>query len=93
MTINLSFDWKTYSWVKRGNRRIKVLQHLAKSSKPLTATDVKKVQQVDITQTAFTLNELLKKGLVDCFNPEDHHGKLYVINKKGKQILSKIHKD
>ncbi|MCF7798993.1 hypothetical protein K9M74_03750 [Candidatus Woesearchaeota archaeon] len=92
MTINLSFDWKTYSWLKRGNRRIEVLKFLAKSEKPLTATDVKKEQKVDITQSSFTLNELWKFKLIDCFNPEDHHGKLFVINKKGISMLAKLEK-
>lgn len=90
MPIDLQFDWKAYSWIKRGNRRKKALLFLLKASEPVTATILKKAQKVDITWAAFTLSALWKKGLVDCLNPEDHHGKLFVINKAGKKVLKKV---
>lgn len=90
MKLPVNFDWDLYSWVKRGPRRRLVLEHLVKATKPLTATDVKKAQKVDITQTAFTLAELRDKGLAKCLNPKDHHGKLFVITQKGKDILKHL---
>jgi DNA-binding MarR family transcriptional regulator len=92
MTLNTNFDWKTYGWLKRGNRRIEVLRHLSQSEGPLTATEIKKEQSIDITQSAFTLNELWKTKLVECFNPDDHHGKLFVISKKGREMLKQLDK-
>ena len=90
MNIDTKFDWKTYSWLKRGPRRIKVLEHIFQTKRPVTATEVKKAQKVDITQAAFTLAELEGKGVVDCLNPDDHHGKLFVIAKKGKEMIKKL---
>jgi predicted transcriptional regulator len=90
MEIDYKFDWKTYSWVRRGNRRRKVLEFLLKVTNPITATQIKKAQNIDITQSAFTLNELWKKGLAECLNPKDHHGKLFVITNKGSEIIKKL---
>lgn len=90
MKLDPNFDWKTYSWLKRGPRRVNVLKYINDSEKPQTATDVKKNQKVDITQAAFTLSELNEKELVGCLNSEDHHGKLFVITKKGKDMLEKL---
>ncbi|MBN2421273.1 hypothetical protein JXB27_03270 [Candidatus Woesearchaeota archaeon] len=67
-----------------------VLKYINDSEHPRTATEVKKEQKVDITQAAFTLNELYDKKLVGCLNPEDHHGKLFIITEKGKQMLEKL---
>lgn len=90
MAINTNLDWAAYSWLKRGSRRAKVLKLLSRASDPLTATEVKKAQKVDITQAAFTLAELRGKGLVRCLNPKDHHGKLFVITKKGKVMVKRL---
>jgi len=48
MYIDYKFDWKTYSWIKRGPRRISILKYLAKATEPLTATQVKKMQKISI---------------------------------------------
>jgi len=63
------------------------------ADEPITATQLKKAQNIDITQAAFTLNELWKKKLVQCLNPEDHHGKVFIISPNGKDVWesSKIH--
>jgi len=90
MKLDTNFDWKTYSWLKRGPRRVNVLRYINDSEQPRTATEVKKDQKVDITQAAFTLNELYEKKLVGCLNPEDHHGKLFVITKKGTLMIEKL---
>ncbi len=90
MKIDQEFDWETYSWIKRGPRRIKILNNLSNAKKPITATELKKAQNIDITQAAFTLNELWVKGLLKCLNPKDHHGKLFILSKKGVHIRKRI---
>jgi hypothetical protein len=66
------------------------LQYLSEAKQPVTATEVKKAQKVDITQAAFTLAELWHKDLANCLNPDDHHGKLFIISKKGKGIVKRL---
>jgi len=90
MRLDPNFDWKTYAWIKRGSRRIKVLQYMANTKTPITATLLKKTQGIDITQAAFTLSELWKKNLVKCLNSGDHHGKLFILSSKSKKIVNKI---
>lgn len=92
MKIDTKYDWELYAWVKKGKRRREILNFLDKEEKPVTATEVKKAQKIDITQSAFTLSELRHKKLVHCLNPKDHHGKLFIITKKANNILKKLNK-
>ena len=80
-------DWGLYAWVNRGSRRKSVLELLAKSEKPLSTNNAKKSLKIAISQASFTLKELLDKRLIECVNPKDKIGKLYVITKKGSGLL------
>ena len=82
-------DWGSYAWINRGSRRKSVLELLAKSERPLSTNDVKKSLKIAISQASFTLKELSNKKLIECVNPKDKIGKLYVITKKGKVFLTK----
>ena len=82
-------DWGLYAWVNRGSRRKSVLELLAKSEKPLSTKDIKMSLNIAISQDSFTLKELSSKKLVDCVNPKDKIGKLYVISKQGRAIIKK----
>ena len=82
-------DWGLYAWVNRGSRRKSVLELLAKSEKPLSTNDIKKSLKIAISQASFTLKELSDKKLIECVNPEDKIGKLYVISKQGRVIVKK----
>ena len=80
-------NWGLYAWVNRGSRRKSVLELLSKSEKPLSTNDVKKSLKIAISQASFTLKELSNKKLIECVNPKDKIGKLYVITKIGKVLL------
>lgn len=80
-------DWEKYAWLNRGKRRKSVLELLSKSEKPLSTKEVKSKLKIAISQASYTLKELNEKGLIDCVNPNDKIGRLYVINKKGKELL------
>ena len=82
-------DWDIYAWINRGSRRKSILELLAKSEKPLSTNDIKKSLKIAISQASFTLKELLSKKLIECVNPSDKIGKLYVITKKGNVLLTK----
>jgi len=82
-------DWGLYAWVNRGSRRKSVLELLAKSEKPVSTNEIKKSLKIAISQASFTLKELLNKKLIECVNPEDKIGKLYILTKKGKGLLTK----
>lgn len=82
-------DWGLYAWINRGSRRKSVLELLAKSERPLSTNDVKKSLKIAISQASFTLKELFDKKLIECVNPKDKIGKLYVISKQGRAIVKK----
>ena len=80
-------DWKDYAWLNRGKRRKSVLELLSNSKKPLSAKDVKSKLKIALPQASHSLKELLDRGLIDCVNPDDKIGKLYLVNKKGKDLV------
>jgi DNA-binding MarR family transcriptional regulator len=80
-------DWKTYAWLNRGKRRKSVLELLSKSEKPLSAKEVKSKLKIALSQASYTLKELNEKGLINCVNPNDKIGKLYLVSKKGKELI------
>lgn len=83
-------DWVLYAWLKRGNRRREVLKVIANSNTPLTVNEIKTKLKIAMAQASFTVKELSDKELMDCLNPKDKIGKIYKINKKGKELLNEV---
>ena len=83
-------DWTRYAWIKRGSRRKSILEELQKAKEPLSANDISKVLNIAISQTSFSLKELVEKKLVECLNPSDKIGKVYRITNDGKEILDGV---
>jgi|TARA_Y100000310_G_C20696925_1_gene826360 predicted transcriptional regulator len=83
-------NWELYAWLKRGNRRKEVLKVIASSNTPLTVNEIKTKVKIAMAQASFTVKELLNKRLIDCLNPNDKIGKLYKINKGGRDLLNEI---
>ncbi len=83
-------DWELYAWLKRGSRRRAVLTLLYESEKALTANEVKNKMKISLSQSSFSLNELLDKKLIVCLNPSDKIGKLYKITGLGEELINEI---
>lgn len=83
-------DWEKFAWLKRGSRRIEVLQKIASSEIPLTIKEIKIKSKVALPQASATTKELLDKKLIDCLNPKDKIGKLYRINDEGRNLLGEL---
>ena len=52
-------------------------------SVPKTPTQVKNELGID----KFNLKPYLKRGIIECLNPEGHKGKLYVLTNKARRLL------
>ena len=66
-------------WINRSqNRKI-----LLSFSVPKTPTQVKNELCIDKPN----LKPYLKRGLIECLNPEGHKGKLYTLTNKSKRLL------
>ena len=85
-------NWNKFAWLKRGNRRIEVLQKINFSKTPLTIKEIKQKSKIALSQASATVKELFKKKLIDCLNPKDKIGKLYRINKTGQELLGELKK-
>lgn len=83
-------DWELYAWLKRGKRRKEVLELIFSKNKPLSVNDIKNELKIAISQSSFSVKELVDKELIECLNSEDNIGKLYSITSKGKEILNKM---
>ena len=85
-------DWAKYAWLKRGSRRIDVLTRLQNYKSPVSINDIKKDSKISIPQTSVIIKELLENKLINCLNPKDKIGKLYIINEEGIKLLGEIEK-
>ena len=63
--------------------RLKNKQILSSFSVPKTPTQVKNELGID----KFNLKPYLKRGIIECLNPEGHKGKLYVLTNKARRLL------
>lgn len=81
--------WKDAAFVLANKIRIKILEILGSSEKPMTPSQIDKVSGIPISNVSTKLLELKKKDLVKCLNPDAKKFRLYVITTKGKQVLEK----
>ena len=70
---------KLTDWISR----LKNKQILFSFSTPKTPTQIK--NELDVGK--FNLKPYLKRGLIECLNPEGHKGKLYVLTNKARRLL------
>lgn len=70
---------RLHDWISR----LKNKQILISFSVPKTPTQVKN----ELGVGKFNLKPYLKRGIIECLNPEGHKGKLYVLTNKGKRLL------
>lgn len=70
---------KLADWISR----LKNKQILFAFSVPKTPTQVKN----ELNICKFNLKPYLKRGLIECLNPDGYKGKLYVVTNKAKRLL------
>jgi len=86
-------DWELFAWLKRGKRRRAVLQLFVDTSHPLSIKDVKELSKIAISQSSVIVKELHKKGFLECLNPNDNIGKLFVLSEIGKEYKKYFERD
>lgn len=73
-------EQKLTDWISQ----LKNKQILFSFSVPKTPTQVKNELGID----KFNLKPYLKRGIIECLNPEGHKGKLYVLTNKTRRLLN-----
>lgn len=77
-------NWSKYAFVLRGKVRLKILIAL---NKPKTPTQLSKELKINLAQVSRTLKELSDNKLIECINPQNKTGRLYVRTKEGNEIV------
>ena len=82
--------WKEVSWILRGRLKHKVIIAL---NKPKTATILSKEFNTHRSTISDILNQMEKKGMVLCLDPEQPYNRFYKLTKKGEKILKEINRN
>ena len=85
-----SLDIEKYSWIIRGKQRRDIIKHI---DGPESPTQIAQKSKYSLNHTSRILNELSRKSLAKCLNPEQKTGRLYVLTEQGKVIRDKLRKE
>ena len=77
--------WSDLSYILRSPLSKQVLQVLEKES--LAPVEIAKRTGIDKGNVSHKLIELVKRGFVECENPEDRKWRFYSITDHGRKIL------
>jgi len=80
-------DWNKFAWLKRGKRRVEVLNIFYNSNHPLAIKEIKNTSKIAMSQASFTVSDLHDNGLIICLNPDDKIGKLFKITDEGINLV------
>lgn len=79
-------SWDAVSYVVRSRTRKAVLMGLESEKTP---TILAKELRTSLPNISRALRELQSKGLVECVTPNARVGKIFIITKKGRDVLEK----
>lgn len=77
--------WSDLSYLLRSPLSKQVLQSLEKE--PLAPVEIAKRTGIDKSNVSHKLAELVKRGFVECENPEDRKWRFYSITEYGRKML------
>lgn len=80
-------DWEDISFLVSGKHRKRILQILVEAKTP---TQIKKETDLHFNVVSRTIQELEKKGFVECLTPKQKLARFYRITSKGEKILKNI---
>lgn len=84
--------YEDVSYLLRSPLRLKIVECLNSSDKPLTPLEIAKKTNIARSNVSTKLGELIKKGYVVCVNPKDRKWRFYSITRNGKTILNEVNK-
>lgn len=58
--------------------------------RPLTPTQIQKETKLNLSHISKLLKGLREKGIVECLNPSQHKGKLYILTERGLWICNQL---
>lgn len=84
--MDWKIDYQDFAWVRRGNRRKRVLSYVANQTRPVTPTAVSRALALPLTMVSETLSALRARKLVTVLNPDAPYHREYEATTIGKQV-------
>ena len=88
MNHNKNLEWEIISEILSSSYKLKVIVELYKS--PKTPSMISKASGIYISHVSSILSRLVKLGLVICVSPSRKKGKLYILSKKGEELIKTL---
>jgi predicted transcriptional regulator len=81
--------WNDVGFLLRNKTARKILEHMISKNIPVMPSEMAEALDMSLKNVSTRLGYLLERGLIKCLNPEEKKGRLYVVTKKGKEVLKK----
>lgn len=82
--------WEETAYVLANKIRVRIIEMLGESNKPLTPRQLDKLSNISLGNISTQLIELKKRKLVECLNPKAKKFRLYVLTDRGKEVLKEV---
>ena len=83
-------DWAKYGHVIASEYRKKIVMSLVKG--PKTPKQISDETKLYLSHVSHVINELMKKGVVECLTPNLRRGKIFSLSIDGKEIAEQLKK-
>ena len=90
--MDQEIDYPLFAWLRRGNRRKRILRLLVLNAVPQRPTDIAKALSLSRTMVSATLSELRKMNLVSVLNPNAQRNRFYSPTHMGRDIIKYLDK-
>uniref|UniRef100_A0A7C3YPV8 ArsR family transcriptional regulator n=2 Tax=cellular organisms TaxID=131567 RepID=A0A7C3YPV8_9EURY len=83
-------NWTLYGYVIASEYRKKIM--LCLSERPKSLKEVSKETNLYLSHASSIVNDLVKKGLIECLTPNLKKGKIFCLTVDGKEIVELLKK-
>lgn len=82
--------WDDVGFLLRNRIAKTIMEHMVNYNKPLMPSEISKAVNMSIKNVSTRIGYLSERSLVKCLNPNEKKGRLYIVTKKGKEVLKKV---
>jgi len=83
-----NMEWEIISEILSSSYKLKIIKELSKG--PKTPSMISKTTGIYISHVSSILSRFVKLGLVTCITPSRKKGKIYVLTKKGEELVNTL---
>jgi len=82
--------WNDVGFLLRNKTARKIMEYINSKNNPVMPSEIAEGLDMSLKNVSTRLGFLLKRNLVKCLNPNEKKGRLYIVTKKGKEVLKKV---